>query len=214
MARYAREGAQVHVATATRGELGALGSNAMVISREELPAVREGELRDVLKSYGVHPPTFLDYRDQELKDASPEELLSKIVAVLQQVKPDVVITFGPHGISDHTDHVTLHKAVVEAFYRYRREAQAEPKLFYVALPKEAVEQFELKLDGPEVEPTHEIDISSTVALKIAGLRSYRSQEDAQELAAMFEQMGVKSEYFHQAWPILTSTAKNGLLSEL
>ena len=45
--RYAQEGVEVYVITATRGEWGALGSGGLVLTREELPSVRDGGGRAV-----------------------------------------------------------------------------------------------------------------------------------------------------------------------
>ena len=76
--RYAREGVDVFNVTATRGELGTLGTGGLSIAREELPHVRERELRAVLERYGANPPIILGYRDQEVKDADPKELTGKV----------------------------------------------------------------------------------------------------------------------------------------
>ena len=38
------------------------GTGGLKIAREDLPKVREQELRSVLKLYGAHPPTMLGYR--------------------------------------------------------------------------------------------------------------------------------------------------------
>ncbi len=198
--KYAREGVEVYVATATRGEQGALGSGGLAIAREKLPAVREGELRTVLQMYGAHPPILLGYKDQELMNVDFEELVKGIAAVMAQVKPDVVITFGPLGISRHDDHISIHKATVEAFHRYPRSESGEPRLFYTAIPKEIADQFQLNLEGPEVEPTVAIDIKEHKAVKIQALRTYRSQEDAQWLASVLEQAPFEVESFHQAYP--------------
>ncbi|MSQ25234.1 MAG: hypothetical protein EXR49_03005 [Dehalococcoidia bacterium] len=177
----------------TRGEMGALGSNGMVLQREELAAVRERELRGVLQRYGAQPPVFLGYRDQEVKDAPFEEIAGKVLAVMLRVRPDAVLTFGPLGISRHDDHIAIHKAAVEAFHRYRREGGAQARLLCTAIPKSCLETPEvlLKLDGPETEPTHFVDITGTREMKIAALRSYQSQEDAQWLADLFERMQIR-----------------------
>ena len=118
---------------------------------------------------------------------------------MDQVRPDVVITFGPLGISRHDDHIALHRATVAAFKRYRETAE-KARLFYVALPKEFMDEGELDLDGPEVDPTHRVDITETKDVKLAALRGYASQEDAQFLAAMFEERAIAAEWFHQAIP--------------
>ena len=199
--RYVREGAEVHVVTATRGELGTLGTAGNSIAREELPAVREAELRAVLELYGAHPPLLLDYRDQELKQADFQELASQVLEVMERVRPDVVITFGPLGISRHDDHVAIHRATVEAFHRHRASTGGAARLFYVALPQEAIDHYGLELAGPEASPTVVIDISEQKAVKVRALRTYASQEDAQYLAELFEQSPFAgTEAFHQAYP--------------
>ncbi len=112
----------------------------------------------------------------------------------------MVITFGPLGISRHDDHIALHRAAVAAFERYRETAGKPARLFYVAIPGEFLDEGELDLDGPEVDPTHCVDISETREVKLAALRGYASQEDAQQLAAMFEERAIAVEWFHQAIP--------------
>lgn len=216
IARHVRDGGVAHLVCATRGEMGTLGSNGLVLQREELGAVRERELRGVLRSYGAQPPVMLGYRDAEVKDAPFEEIVGKVAEVMQRVRPDVVLTFGPLGISRHDDHIALHKATVEAFHRYRRESGAQARLLYTAIPKSFLENPEvpLKLDGPETEPTHFVDIRETITMKLAALRSYRSQEDAQWVADLFERMQTSQEVFHQVYPALPpGTERQGLWSE-
>ena len=117
--RYARAGVDIHVVTATRGERGDLGTGDLTIARRDLPAVREAELRAVLALYGAHPPILLDYRDQELITADFETLTQDVLRVMVSVRPEVVLTFGPTGISSHDDHKTIHRVATAAFHRYR-----------------------------------------------------------------------------------------------
>lgn len=202
MCRYAREGVPVYIVTATRGEQGALGTNGVTYTREELPAVRERELREALAKYGAQPPIFLGYRDAEVKDADYSELVAKIEAEMLRVKPTAVLTFGPHGISKHPDHTAIHKATIDAFHAYRKKTGTAASLNYIAIPGERAKQFGLDLDGPETQPNITIDITPDFKTKIWGLRNYRSQEDAQMIAKMFEEREVTQESFHQAFPPL------------
>ena len=189
------------MAIATRGEEGSLGHGTYSVTRDCLPAVRERELREVLQLCGAQPPILLGHRDQGLSLVDFEELVGQMVAVMQNTRPDVVITFGPTGISNHEDHVALHRAAVEAFHRHRSDGD-DLRLFFVALPAEAAEQFELDLLDVEKTPTTIIDIGEFQALKIRALRMYRSQEDAQEVADIFETSGFSIEAYHQAYPPL------------
>ena len=204
--RYAQEGVAVHVITATRGEWGALGSGGMVIAREDLPAVREAELRANLAIYGVNPPTMLNYIDGALKAADLEEHVGLLLAEMQRVKPAVVITWGPTGISHHDDHMATNVAAEAAFHRYRETVDTNPRLFYVAVPQIFVDEFKLDIDGPEANPTMAIDITKNLAAKIQGLRNYKSQEDAQEVATMMEsgEWG-EVELYHQSYPPATNS---------
>jgi LmbE family N-acetylglucosaminyl deacetylase len=202
MARCAAEGVDVHVITATRGEWGALGSGGLVLTREELPAVREAELRAVLASYGVqNPPALLGYEDGHLEEASEPEVVARVLEVMHRVRPDVVLTFGPHGISRHPDHRALHHAATAAFLRYQAHAPAA-RLCYFALPASIIADFDLGLDGMEADPNIVIEAGEFWARKVAALRSYRSQEDAQMLAEYMEAGSWQQETFHQAHPPL------------
>ena len=199
--RYVREGVEVHVVTATRGEQGTLGTGGRSIAREELPAVREAELRAVLELYGAHPPVILDFRDQEMKDADFQVLVGRVLGVMERVGPDVVITFGPTGISGHDDHIVIHRATVEAFHRHRASTGGAARLFFVALPQDAIDHYGMKLEGPEAQPTTLIDVAEQREVKVRALRTYASQEDAQELAGIFERSPFgDTEAFHQAHP--------------
>src|SRR2546427_11278111 len=52
--KYAREGVDIHVVTATRGERGDLGTRHLRIERRDLPPVRAAHLRAVLALYVVN----------------------------------------------------------------------------------------------------------------------------------------------------------------
>jgi len=178
----------------------AFTDDGQVVAREDLPGVREAELRTVLHMYGAKPPIFLGYRDQEVSHANADELRAKIAAVMAAVMPDVVLTFGPLGLSGHPDHVAVHHATVAAFHRYHHRITAQPRLYYKALLPAAVQALGLTLTGPEVQPTVLIDITAQKALKVRALRTYTTQEDAQRLAALVEQAPWAVEAFHQAYP--------------
>src|SRR5262245_61218817 len=203
---YARAGVDVYVVTATRGERGDLGTGDLTIARPDLPAVREAELRAVLALYGAHPPIVLDYRDQELSTADFATLTHDVWRVMVAVQPEVVLTFGPSGISHHDDHITIHRAATEAFHRYRSTAVVAPRLYYVALPPAVAAQFAFDLHPSEMTLSVCMDITAVKPMKLQGLRTYRSQRDAQELAVLFTSDQFSSEWFYQAYPPLSPTA--------
>lgn len=199
---HAAAGDHIVVVTATRGEMGALGSGGLAIRREDLPRVREEEQRAVAQLLGVREVVYLGYTDGALDRAPQEELSARIRSEMARLRPDVVLTFGPLGISRHPDHIAISRAATAAFHQYRWDhaAAGEPALLYVAIPESAVKEFGLDLDGIETRPTTVIDVTQQQATKVKALRMYRSQEDAQELAAVFEAMPRLLECFHQAHP--------------
>src|SRR6266568_3635772 len=124
--------------------------------------------------------------------------------------PDVVLTFGPLGLTGHPDHVAVHRATVAAFHRYRHRTTGQPRLYYKALLPAAMQALGLTLTGPEVQPTVLIDMTAQKALKVRALRTYTTllralrtyttQEDAQRLADLIAQAPWAIEAFHQAYP--------------
>lgn len=213
IARSVEEGVEVTVVTATRGEWGTLGTGGMTIAREELPAVREAEHRAVMRLYGAHPPVFLGYEDATMGEADLAPAVRWVLAEMQRVRPDVVITWGPTGMSRHPDHIAVHRAAVEAFLAYAASAPA--RLYYAALPPDVARRFEAEIEGPEGAPTVRIDIAAYLQTKARALRIYRSQEDAQAIAEVLEQAPewTASEYFHQAYPAVDGAAPASTLWE-
>jgi hypothetical protein len=48
---------------------------------------------------------------QRLKDTDVEEVDGKVLAIMQEVRANFVITFGPTGASKFDDRIFMHKAV-------------------------------------------------------------------------------------------------------
>ena len=208
MKMYAARGVDIHVITATRGEQGGLGTGGRVLTREELPAVREREQRAVLQHQGVsNPPIYLGYRDQEVADADFGEAVGQVFEIMERVRPDVVVIFGPTGLSKHPDHIAMHHIGLESFARYRKASGTDARLFYWAIDRQMAEDNELDIDGPEVEPNIVIDATDHWPAKVQALRMYGSQADAQWLADYLEGFPVKCETFYQVDPLLPPGAR-------
>jgi N-acetylglucosamine malate deacetylase 2 len=113
MAKYVSEGVRVAIICGTRGERGA---TADLCTIEELPEVREAELRDSMRILGLHPSDvhFLPYEDQKLLDAPLDEARQQIVQVVRGVRPQVVVGFDLHGNNGHPDHVAMSRFTSDA----------------------------------------------------------------------------------------------------
>jgi LmbE family N-acetylglucosaminyl deacetylase len=112
-ARYAKDGAEIMVVSATRGEAGQI-RDARVATRRTIAAVREGELRTACERLGVAQVRCWDYRDGALAEADLPGLVGRVVEVIREFRPDVVVSFGPDGGYGHPDHVAISAAVTAA----------------------------------------------------------------------------------------------------
>ena len=143
LARYASEGVETYLITATRGERGWFGDEKENPGLETLGKMREAELRCASETLGVREVHFMDYIDGDLDQAPYEEAVGKVVSHLRRVKPDVVITFAPDGAYGHPDHIAICQittaAIVCAADPNYADNSMEPhsvsKLYYMAWPK-------------------------------------------------------------------------------
>lgn len=117
--RYSDAGHAVVLCCATRGER---GNTASLCTIEELPAVREQELREAGAVLGLARLEFLPYEDQQLANAPPEEIRAALVRLIRQHRPAVVITFDPNGANRHPDHVAISRFTSDAV-----SASADPR---------------------------------------------------------------------------------------
>src|SRR5213593_1882483 len=94
LAKYASEGAEVFLVTATRGDGGRYRGHRPDEPEHPGPAalakIRERELRAAASVLGVRDVSLLDYRDQHLDSANPREAVAAIAGQVRRVRPDVV----------------------------------------------------------------------------------------------------------------------------
>jgi LmbE family N-acetylglucosaminyl deacetylase len=121
-------GWRVVVATATRGELGSTGTPPA-----QLAEVRERELAHSLDIIGVADHRWLrgsrPLVDGELADVPEYEGADMVTTVLDDVRPDLVVTFGPDGLTGHSDHRAVSRWTTRAWQRGGSGAD----LWYAAL---------------------------------------------------------------------------------
>lgn len=114
LAKYAAEGVFVSLLTATRGEAGEINEPGRA-TPETLGQVREKELRCACEVLGVGELRFLDCRDGQVQSCDRTATLGKIVLAIRELKPAVVVTFGPEGVYGHPDHIAIGELASAAF---------------------------------------------------------------------------------------------------
>src|SRR5260370_33336007 len=134
LAKYAAEGVETYLVTATRGERGWFGYEREYPGLEALGRRREAELLAAARVLGITRVDFLDYIDGDLDQAHPAEVIAKIVGHVRRVKPYVVASFGPDGAYVHPDHIAICQFTTAAIV----EAASASSLYYHDLAPHAV----------------------------------------------------------------------------
>ena len=114
LAKYAAEGIETYLVTATRGERGWFGDAADYPGPTRLGQIRQAELAAAASVLGLREVNFLGYQDGDLDQADPDEAIAKIVAHLRRIRPQVVVTFDPWGIYGHPDHIAISQLATSA----------------------------------------------------------------------------------------------------
>lgn len=105
LARYAAEGVETHLATATLGERGRIGNERP--GPEVVAPVREAELRRAAEILGVTGLDLLGFHDGDLERTDPALAVPRLVEVVRRARPQVVVTFGADGAYGHPDHIAV-----------------------------------------------------------------------------------------------------------
>jgi len=222
MAKYAAAGALVTLVTCTLGEEGEVlvpELAHLAADRDDgLGQHRSGELAAACEALGVRDSRFLGgpgrWRDSGMQGvpsnerpdvfwrAHLDEAVRSLVAVMREVRPQVVVTYDERGGYGHPDHIQAHRVTVAAFERSGDPAYApgtgEPwapsKLYYTAVPlsvlqnsidamKESgqtlftgVERAEdLGFGVPDSAVTAVIDAREQLEAKVAAMRAHKTQ---------------------------------------
>lgn len=130
MARYANEGADVLVLTCTGGERGSILNPNMdrpgVL--ENMSALRREEMAEAMEALGTRN-IWLGYEDSGLPQGDPlpplpdgcfaladkDEVTQKIVQIIRDFRPHVIITYDENGGYPHPDHLMVHDVSMRAW---------------------------------------------------------------------------------------------------
>jgi LmbE family N-acetylglucosaminyl deacetylase len=124
MAGFRSRGERVVMVTATAGERGTSDPEAWPPAR--LAAVRRAELRASLTALGVHEHHVLDFEDGRCGERDGSGQIARLMA---EVAPDLIVTFGPDGMTGHPDHRAVSAWTTTAWASARPEAE----LWYATL---------------------------------------------------------------------------------
>ena len=165
MAKYVNDGAQVTLVTCTLGEEGeVLVPDLVHLAADQQDALGEhriGELAEAMKILGVTDHRFLGgpgrFRDSGMMGVPSNEradcfwradlldAATELVAVIREVRPQVVVTYDDFGGYGHPDHIQAHRvthyAVALAESSFRPDlgaAWSVPKVYWTAFPRSII----------------------------------------------------------------------------
>jgi LmbE family N-acetylglucosaminyl deacetylase len=176
LAKYAAEGVEVSLLTATRGDGGRYRGHRPGGPEHPGPLalgnIREGELRAAAAVLGVRDVTLLDYPDRYLDSVDPRDAVANIVRHLRRIRPDVVMTFGPDGAYGHPDHIAICQFTTAALVAAADPAcavegadaalgpHAVSKLYYIAWPASTFAAYQAAI-GPLSATVDEVQRHAT-----------------------------------------------------
>jgi LmbE family N-acetylglucosaminyl deacetylase len=106
-AKYAAEGMETYLVTATRGERGRSGPREERGDPVEVGCIREAELRAAAAVLGIGEVSVLGFPDGAVDKVPAGVAIRAIVRHIRRIQPDVVVTFGPEGAYGHPDHIAI-----------------------------------------------------------------------------------------------------------
>ncbi|HVM34464.1 MAG TPA: PIG-L deacetylase family protein [Actinomycetota bacterium] len=183
LAAAARLGGRVVCAYATRGERGLQEGHRFPASL--LPRIRNAELARGLAALGVGAQYQANFPDSGLERVPPQEGTGWVSELLDLVRPEIVVTFGPDGITGHPDHRVLSGWVDDAF---AERATAGATLLHAAVAVEwhdrfvpALQEFNAFFPGyPMACDSRGLDLhlvldAQLIDMKLSALRAHKSQ---------------------------------------
>ncbi len=200
--KFAEEGKQVGVICATRGEKGADRLNRNLNS-EQMADIRVKELKQACQILGCGCSEFFKYPDGELDQMDQTKLIDELVTFIELYEPEIIITFGPEGISGHRDHIAIGTASVEATKKSNHQVK---EIWLASMPASQIDSFNEHLNSRKVHHTHyhdsilkgvpdeqlvKIDISKYTDIKHEALKAHQSQY----LPHFYLEVFQKYEYF-------------------
>ncbi len=189
----------VYIIVGTNGEA---GENHHPDTHRHILEIRREEVITSAKILGVKHIYFLNLPDGQLNNTIYGEALSKAEEIIDQLKPDILVTFEHHGLTGHIDHVFMtrvatslfegQESVKEIWYycfeknmRDHIQKYYKDKNFHVYFPK--------GYRNDQVDRV--IDISSTWNQKMGAIHAHISQNADREAYLESYKYAPNTEYF-------------------
>ncbi|MBI5301462.1 MAG: PIG-L family deacetylase [Chloroflexi bacterium] len=189
LAKYASEGVQVSLVTTTRKNLHH-GKTAPVAPLDALKHAREA--RDRLcscRTTGIRRACYFDILPGDLDKIDESVIEDQLVRLVRELQPQVIVTFGPDGLSGDKEHQLISRVTTAAFrsagnpdkfphhFREGLGTYSPQKLYYCVLPASVVSQWGAQglFSVPDETITTTLDVSAFTGSVTKALYCQRSE---------------------------------------
>lgn len=185
----------IYLLCATKGEVGVKGKTLKAQS-SKLGRDRSVELLRSAKILGIKKIFFLGFNDGELSNNIYHKLAGKIRSHLFRLKPQIVISYEPLGVSGHIDHITV--AMVTMFVV--RKLKFVKELWQVCLPdyraKKRQDYYICFSPGYKISEIDKVvDIKDVWEKKVEAMKQHKSQYKDFQTVLEWSKKFPKEEYF-------------------
>ena len=163
IARYTAQGVQAHVIFLADGIAARKGMEAEALQQ------RQGAARSAADYLGIRSVSFGQFPDNRLDSVDLLDIVKTVEAAIAQYQPDTVLT---HHVGDvNIDHQRVHQAVVTAC----RPQPGHPvrTLLFFEVPSST--EWQPPGSASPFLPNWFVDISETLACKLAALAAYEEE---------------------------------------
>jgi N-acetylglucosamine malate deacetylase 2 len=189
-------GEYVTVVSVTDGGAGEVKEEARALLKElgSVNKLRRYEFAQATQFLGVTESRILDFEDGQITNEMVwGKLKHQIINLIDQIKPEVVVTFDHSGWYFHLDHIGTSIATTLAV----QEASHPPEIFFLSQFK--MNRSKWKYVYPEKLPlTHIVDISDRVEMKLQAIDLHLSQT-LNELRRQLIEEKKHLEFYQLAW---------------
>jgi LmbE family N-acetylglucosaminyl deacetylase len=189
LALFAKE-RPVYLICVTNGDA---GINSHSDKTRTLSEIRREELEASANILGIQKVFFLNYKDGTLCNNLYADVAAKIQTILDEIKPDTLLTYEQHGISGHLDHISV-SMITSYVFEHRADIQ---ELWYFAATKEEQKIFRDQYpdffvyipEGYEKKSLTFKNVSSVWEQKLSAMRQHESQtHDITRVLAVKQQL--------------------------
>lgn len=204
MANLSKNGVEVAWAIMTKGERG----NPTASYDESLKAIRVKEAQKAAIPYGVKKLIQREYPDNGV-DEHKIEMTTDIKKIIEDLKPELIITYDLSGLYGHPDHITVAEVVTDLV----KSTFSNIELWYVSFPRKVIERIPLPVHmakdknfkDKREDPTTKVWVGfGSLINKIKAVEAYQSQRQSfsggpmlKIIPSWFFTTFMLFEYFHQ-----------------